>query len=180
MIHVELTPDEIYGGAMVAVHRKIASIFNRKKPCKTSTKDTAGWEFEIESALAELAVAKVYDRYWTGSIFDREVARYDVSDWQVRHTAHRNGALLIYEEDFDEDMCFLVVGLVPKYTIVGRIRIRDAKDKRYWKKNCKTPCYWVPQTALTPCREDEPDDMNPKNWRRNNQLRSSVRCNTPQ
>lgn len=150
MIQINLTPDELYAGSVIGIHRRISSIFKRTKPELWVSEDSK-WSIEIESALAEMAYAKYKNRYWSGMIWDGKVATADVGKAQIRWTHHRDGHLIVYNEDTDEAPYVLVIGTAPVYTIMGWIVGTHAKNPEYWRipPEVKTPAFFVPQAALT-------------------------------
>lgn len=157
MIEVELSSDEIWQSLVVAASRKIASD-RRRSSDKASRRDehyseTRTWDQEIESAAAELAVARWRNRYWWGACFRRKTAGSDAGSAQVRWTQHDTGHLILYEEDAASNVYVFVVGRTPTMKIVGWIYGHEARQQRYWRSTgVKCPSWWVPQSDLRQVR----------------------------
>jgi hypothetical protein len=103
---------------------------------------------DIQSAGAEMAVAKVLNRYWCAGVNafkDPDVGR----NIEVRCTKYANGKLAIRERDNNDRPFVLVRGSLPTFEVVGWIYARDAKQEQ-WKNdpNGDGEVYMVPETAL--------------------------------
>lgn len=146
-ILIRLNVDEMVAAATIGAHRNIACL--RAGSPDTNFPDPEGrrWSQHIEAAGAELAVSKWRNRYWWGLAGPH--AANDAAHFQVRHTPHESGHLIVRARDSDEDAFVLVVGKAPAYRIVGWIRA-DAKTDAYRATNKRDPRpYWqVPQSAL--------------------------------
>lgn len=106
------------------------------------------WTAHIEAVGAELAVARVCDRYW----FDDHAPDYDgdVGDGlQVRHTTRRDGRLILHPSDRDDHEFWLVRGQLPAFDVVGSILGRDGKRPAHWTDpGTGRPAFFVPEAAL--------------------------------
>lgn len=147
-IDVSLTPDEVYAQCAVATHRRITSMFGRKKAQHYECPDNTEWSTEIESCGAEMSFAKFKNWYWSGAEWNGRVAESDVSGVQVRHTHYRSGCLVLYPADRDDQRFVLVIGRCPNYTVVGWIWGVAGKKKEFWKSDARSPAWFVPQTVL--------------------------------
>lgn len=152
VIEVDLSRDEIWQSIVVAASRKLTSDRRRengKQGRQTEHyNEVITWDQEIESAAAEIAVARWRNRYWWGGSFDLRGPGTDAGSAQVRWTQHDTGHLILYEADDSADAFVLVTGRSPKKRIVGWTYGRDAKLDRYWRTDVKCSSWWVPQLAL--------------------------------
>lgn len=155
MLRVELSADEILSAVVVAAQRKITS--DRRRASGSESRraehydEQRTWDQEIESSLAEMAVARWRNRYWMGSRFNGIDAGTDAGNAQVRWTAHSNGHLILYEEDSEEGIYVLVTGRSPSMTIVGWMYGQQAQQPQFWREEgVKCRSWWIPQGALTP------------------------------
>jgi len=133
MTRVTLEPHEMAFAAIVGVMRRIKSM-NRSQTNKVQNKDF-GWHSDIEGACAEMAFAKANNFYWDGSARDRywngETNTFklpDVGGYQIRHTQHLDGRLIVQKTDADDERFVLVVGTSPRFCIVGWILGYEAKQ----------------------------------------------------
>lgn len=143
---------EILMGQTVGCHRRMESI-NRGETNKVQNKDF-GWHTDIESTLAEIAVAKYLNIYWGGHVNSFKAP--DVGPYQVRHTQHKKGRLIIRDNDPPEEIYVLVTGTHPKYTIRGYMRGIDGMKPEYRDNPIKKPnaeAWCVPQSVLRPIEE---------------------------
>lgn len=147
---VTLSWPEVAQAATVGVWRRIHAYRRaRSQPYGNPTHDL--WGLDIESACAELAVAKALGRYWAGSfVGDPSSLNGDVGDeLQVRSTWRTNGCLLVHPADRDSDIFVLVVGTAPTYRLAGWTLGETAKKPQFWR-DAERPCFFVPQSSLAP------------------------------
>lgn len=144
---VKLEFYEIYMGATVGVARRLASL-KRGKTNKVENKDF-GWHTDIESACAEVAVAKHLNIFWDGSI--NTFSLPDVGEFQVKHTQHPKGRLII-RKDLDPDFHYiLVTGTHPHYTLHGFLLGAEGMKDEYLENPNNTKdgeAFFVPRDAL--------------------------------
>jgi hypothetical protein len=144
---VTLTSYEIFLAAMVGVRRKIAS--NDYSKASTFIDPQVWWGSDIESACAEMAVAKALKIYWDGSV--NTYSAPDVGVFQVRHTPILHGKLIIRPKDSDAETFIFIVGSSPDFEIIGYMTGKEAKQDKYLSDpHGKAPCWMVPQGELTP------------------------------
>jgi len=152
MLRVELSADEILMAVVVAAQRKITS--DRRRAAGSASRrpehyeEQRTWDQEIESSMAEIAVARWRNRYWMGANFNGANSGTDAGNAQVRWTPHSNGHLIIYEEDAVDATFVLVTGRSPVMTIVGWGYASDFRTDNYWRTDVKCPSWWVPQSNL--------------------------------
>ena len=144
-INIPLSAIEMYQAGCAGMMRRLDAI---KKTRKGLFAPNAVWDTDIEAAGAEMVVAKWLGRYWHALANDPTVLEGDVGKYQVRHTRHENGCLVIYQKDKDDAVFVLVVGGYPNYMITGWLPGDRAKQKQYWRDNAQHPAYFVPQDAL--------------------------------
>jgi hypothetical protein len=150
LIVVELTPDELYIAGMTGIHRRICSIRARAADQSYTDPTHSEWATDIEAAAAELAVAKILNRYPTGLT---QFSSVDVSKTvHIRHTTRDNGSLIVRDRD-PRGVFIFVTGHAPRYEIHGFIKTTDAKREEWLRApNGGPPAYFVPRAALTPLK----------------------------
>ena len=142
---VSLTNYEIFLAAMVGVRRKIAS--NDYSKSSTFIDPQVWWGSDIESACAEMAVAKALKIYWDGSV--NTYSAPDVGVFQVRHTPILTGKLIVRPKDSDSETFIFIVGSSPDFEIKGYMTGKEAKQDKYLADpHGKAPCWMVPQEEL--------------------------------
>ena len=104
-----------------------------------------------EAVGAEIAVARYFDIkdfVPTVNTFKNEP---DINlgglGLEVKQTAHKNGHLIITDDDRDSDIAVLVVGESPSYYLVGWIPVGVAKRPRFLSAQGG---YWISQINLQP------------------------------
>jgi len=108
-----------------------------------------GWTIHIEGAAGEMAVAKLRNRYWNGSVNTFKTGG-DVGAVQVRTRSKAHYDLIVRDDDRNDDAFFLVIGSIPVFDVVGWIKGRDAKRPEWLQTyGERPPAYFVPQSALT-------------------------------
>jgi len=146
-IVVKLNWYEIYMGSNVGVARRLASL-KRGDTNKVQNKDF-GWHTDIEGACAEVAVAKHLNIFWGGSVNTFKLP--DVGEFQVKHTQHDNGSLIL-RKSLDPNLFYiLVTGTHPHYTIHGYILGADGMIEKNLRNPLKTErgeAHFVPQGIL--------------------------------
>ncbi len=141
---VELKGYEIMQGALCGIMRQLE---NMKQGNKNAHGLGGGrdWQVNIEGALAEMAMAKHLNVYWTKGEFRAP----DVGVVDVRSTPHENGCLIVHETDEDGRVFWLLTGENGRYCIRGWMYGYEAKNAKYWKDPTgNRPAYFVPQSEL--------------------------------
>lgn len=146
-IAIPLSSIEMFNAASVGITRRLSAV-KRNRLSKTINPTLDLWGLDIEAAAAELVVAKWLGRYWHSIVDEPGTLEGDVGKYQVRHTKHTNGCLIVYSKDSSDAVFVLVVGAYPDYKVAGWIMGRNAKTHKYWQDNRSTPAYFVPQDAL--------------------------------
>jgi len=148
-LRVQLTYSEIILGAMAGVHRRVeylkSGLSNRYQPSMEQI-----WGAQIEGALAEQALAKGLNKYFSGK---GEFGQSDLDeDIECRATSWPDGRLILHDADKDEARYYLLVGEVGHYRIIGSIYGWEGKKKEYLDDPNQTgkSAYYVPQSKLEP------------------------------
>lgn len=154
MVKVLLSNSELFQGASAGIMRRLLAMrCNRKDRYGQPPADL--WGNDIESACAELAVAKATGSYWQAVAADPSKLPGDVGPLQVRWTPRTDGCLILHEPDPDDARFYLVTGRAPALTIVGWIWCGDGKRKQWWSRGDGRPAFFVPQKALKPLSDLE-------------------------
>lgn len=148
MIVVTLTWSEVAMAAFVGTQRQLENLM-KKRVDRYGADRRIGWQLHIDGAIGELAVAKHFGWFWSGSV--GLLNRADVgAQTEVRTTRYDNGHLLVHKDDKDENVFYLAIIDEPLVTIVGYLTGRAAKREEWWKDHAGNdrPAYWVPQEAI--------------------------------
>jgi hypothetical protein len=156
VIVVTLDWFEVEMAAIVGVRRNLEGLRRGWLPHRRlGHADLPGWQGHVEGAAGELAVAKLLNRYWSGSI-NTFKSGGDVGAVQVRTRSRHDYQLIVRDEDRDADWFVLVTGQAPTFHVHGFIRGGDAKRPE-WRHDHggHAPAYFIPQPALRsfPARE---------------------------
>ena len=136
---------EVLGGSTIGLHRQIEAMRIHPQSERRYTADR--WGRDVESALAEVAVAKSLGIYWNMSVNTGKAP--DVGRYQVRHTERQDGKLIIRPRDADDGIYILVTGQAPDYQIHGWIVGSAGKSVgKPWNPDGKEPAYWVDRGRL--------------------------------
>jgi hypothetical protein len=151
---VELSFHEMLICTHIGGVRRMSALKNGRPGRRTTHHLDAPWDIDIEAAMAEAAVAKHLNVWWSGQLGNLKAA--DASALQVRWTHWPNGFLRIIADDANDQNFVLVVGSQGHYRIVGYIRGADGKREEWWRPD--HDCWGVPQSAVLPL---------PQSWFRN-------------
>jgi hypothetical protein len=143
-VEIQLSMYEIMMAANIGVMRQVESL-KLKLDQKHGATHEHEWQFNIEGALAECAIAKYRNVFWC----KRKPKEPDVHDFEVRSSQNKNARLIIHKEDFDDRDYWLVTGVNGKYIIHGYISGKDGKNQKYWvDPGTGRPAFFVPQSDL--------------------------------
>lgn len=147
MTTVTLTPDELAEADRVAHARQFENLALGRPDAYGAAKH-GGLDLHVSGARGERVVAKMLGRPWDGNLGNLKAA--DVGDVQVRTTTHKRGSLILHPKDGDDDLFYLVIDRSPHFDIIGSIRGRDGKQRRYWRDPTgrSRHAYFVPQAAF--------------------------------
>ena len=124
MISVSLTADEMHLASAHATLRRHMALSGQRSDRQQNQRSS--WDNEVCGAMAELAVCKHKNVFWSGAAGLRAK---DGGDVEVRWTHHEGtGGLIVYSNDDDRAVYVLCDGYGP-INLVGWMRGADAKQK---------------------------------------------------
>jgi hypothetical protein len=152
VVKVTLKRGEILQAALVGCMRQTNSLLAGHRD-QHGADQKNGWQYHIDGALGEYAVARHLGVFWWGDINRFDGA--DVGRHQVRCRSVYPGVesdLIVRQADKDEDNYILVLNRCPTFDIVGWITGGDAKREEFWSdpSGRGVPAWFVPQCALRP------------------------------
>jgi hypothetical protein len=152
---ITLTQHELHFAASVGVTRHIEAILGNKPDAHGLKTDKGeGWYLHIEGATTELAVAKCLNRFWNGSFNTYKKGGDIGAKIQVRRRTKLWYDLLVREDDDNDSIFVLAIGIAPTYRIVGWLVGKEAKQNRWIREYAKRPsAYFVPQQFLRPIQQ---------------------------
>jgi len=151
MVQIEFTPSELEHAAFGGFRRRLDAIQRNGQPRYGLQADDP-WGFDINSAIAEAAVARWLNLYWsTGRIGAPDVG----TSVEVRSTHRLDGCLLLHPPDRDDAPYVLVTGTGLTRNIIGWITGRHGKQQKWWRTDTGRPAFFVPQSALHPAVSGE-------------------------
>lgn len=144
-MQITLDSYELIQGAMIGIMRTVVSI-TRGHENKHGL-DNQDWNRDVNSALAELAVAKAFNKYWAGHV--NKFKGTDVGEWQVRYTKSDNNRLLIRDADNKQHIFIMVTGYAPTYILQGWIYGYEGCIDKYKDAPRDRPvAYFIPISQL--------------------------------
>jgi hypothetical protein len=146
-IPVVLTMCEMITGSQIGARRQCYAIYGKLKDTNSDDPLENPWEAHVRGALAEMAVAKHFKLYWSGSV--GEVGGDDVGPFQVKHSKH-DLDLIIQKRCRPDRKYILVACTAPNLILRGWFWGADAKVDHYWGDKCRNsrPAFFVPQSEL--------------------------------
>lgn len=103
----------------------------------------------ISGALGELAVAKYFNIFWSGTV--GELGKMDVGLFQVRMAYKDSHRLIMHHSDKDDDVFIFVTGQRDLFLLHGFTSGSYGKQRKYWQDpGTGRPAFFVPQKALAP------------------------------
>ncbi len=142
MIHVTLTPNELAFAAGVGVDRRMSHVRNPNPGRDKNANGKFKWDYDIESAAAEMAWCKEQNIYWSGI---GKIGAKDGGIVEIRWVSEIGYGLINYPSDNDQTFYVIVEGIMCNKWIYGGKRARA----------CKTPEHWIQSKGywLTPREE---------------------------
>jgi hypothetical protein len=154
VIEVVLTEFELHMAAGVGARRGVNAFVNGRRQAAADVDSEGNWQQHIEGACGEMAVARVLNRYWNGSVGTFKSGG-DVGDIQVRTRSKHHYDLIVRSRDRDEDWFILVTGTAPRYRVHGYVRAADAKKDEYRQNHGGHGEAWfVPAANLKPLKQE--------------------------
>ena len=144
MINVSITRNEITAASHHGLERRIANLVGDRHMDNRILPEKCMWDQDIESACAEMALAKFLNGFWTGL---GSVGNADAGIWESRWTFHVDrGGLIVYPRDSDNKRYVLLDGFAPDYRLIGWLWGHEAKQEKWWQEKMQ---YWlVPRGEL--------------------------------
>lgn len=145
---VRLTNAEVIQACLVGCMRTIKGFaLDDVSRSRKKSKNMSQWHIDIEGACAEMAFARLHDRYWSAA-WD-SFKEPDVGPIQIRHTDLDYGCLVLRPADADDEQFALVVGATPTFKVIGWIKCIDGKQPQWQHGTDTSEPYWrVPQDDL--------------------------------
>ena len=145
-VAIQLTPAEIFQGAISGVMRQAQNI-QRQHHGAHGANNQNDWQMHIEGALAEFAVAKHLNVFWSGKL--GLYTPGDVGSIEVRSSQKYENSLIVRKGDLDQAKFVFLTGVNGSYLIHGWITGFEAKQDRYLRSpNGREPAYFVPKNKL--------------------------------
>lgn len=151
MVEIELTWPELWFALSAGLMRRLNGVRNgRAEPYGARPK--AAWDADINGAIAELALAKHFNLFWSGTV--GRVDLPDVGLLQVRSKIEMQHRLVVRREDGDDEVFVSVLVDVPVCTLCGWMRGHDAKREEWLLPDPDKPDrFFVPNAKLLPMAE---------------------------
>ena len=145
-VAIQLTPAEIFQGAVAGVMRQTQNI-QRQNHGAHGVSDQNDWQLHIEGCLSEFAVAKYLNVFWSGKLGIYTPG--DVGSIEVRSSQKYENSLIVRKGDLDQAKFVFLTGVNGSYLIHGWITGSEAKQDRYLRSpNNREPAYFVPKNKL--------------------------------
>ena len=142
MIVVTLTKAEAMRAVMIGGARHLRRLDTPDRYDRPDDPISA-WGEDIESVAGEMVVARFLNVYYQPK---DEPDHDDVRGLQVRQTTYKTGHLILHPDD--DLPAVLVIGVIPRFAIVGWIEPHHGKRERFWRADIARPCFMVPQSEL--------------------------------
>ena len=153
-IRVTLTWHEFFRAAQTGVTRQIQNLAKGRQDFNGAPEER-GWQFHIEGACGECAVARALNQYWSGNLGDLKAD--DVGALQVRTRRLHDYGLILHKKDPDDRIFVLVTGVAPELWVRGWLYAHEGKLEKWWSDPAGgRPAYFVPASALHPMHRLSP------------------------
>ena len=164
-LFVTLDGEDLTYATDVGRMRHLESILNGRKVKFPEKRHGELWGNHIESACAELAVARCSRRKWTGHI-NRFHERADIegTNWEVRWSAIQQWKVNATNDTGKVVVC--VDGQAPTYEIVGWVIPELVRQQDALKRHGKDHDFWlVPRKLITRVGLPPASMVLPEHWR---------------
>lgn len=150
-MRVYLNRFELRTAAQAGIERRIVAIQRGRTPLYGVENRKAEWQIDIIGCIAEFALAKYLNVYWT-SVVDDGVANLagDVGKFQVRSTSWLTGNLILRDTDKDDAVFVLAIVGDRHVDFAGWIIASEGKKSGLKKDDENGIHYWVTQDLLNP------------------------------
>lgn len=143
---IRLTNSEMLTAASIGVRRQVQNLAAGRTDAHGASPED-GWTPHVEGCAGEMAVAKAFGMFWSGSLGDLRAD--DVGQLQVRTGMRHDHKLILHHRDPDDRAFVFVTGRMPNYVLHGWIMARDGKREEFWADPARgRPAFFVPQSAL--------------------------------
>ncbi len=149
-MQVTLTREEMTFAAFGGVTRQINAL-ERRRADQFQPRDY--WGTHSLACMAEAAVAKWKDRYWTPFYdADHPPQSPDFKGIEIRSSPDPRRPLTLRERDKPKanSAFILVITNPPVFDLKGWLWGHEAMADEYWQDSNPPPCWFVPQNALHP------------------------------
>jgi hypothetical protein len=147
---VELTRDELLYAMAGGAQRQLDALLHQRG---SHFEHVDSWQHHICGAMAEMAVAKFYGRWWFPVYDDPRAVVADIGEkWQVR-SAHRPAdSLILRDKDDPRQIYFLVIYNIPRFTLAGWAWGHEVMRDEYLRpaEGDRPRAWFAPQRALRP------------------------------
>ena len=156
-MRLKLSLEEVQMAASIGVQRRMSGLQAGRRD-KHGFKDD-GFAIDIQGAVAELAVAKLFGLYWDGLRSSQSLTtRPDVGPLEVRSSPYRTACLIHHPEDDPHRAYVLVAGKAPDdLYIQGWLFGRECRRDEWWRKPPEVrqggAAWFVPAEALRPLEQ---------------------------
>jgi hypothetical protein len=145
--HVLLTGAEMITAGTVGIRRRVQNIINGRGPTHGSkhSADAGALDNDIVGCMAEFAVAKYFNLYWSGTIGELEAP--DVGGLiEVRMVRERIHRLRLHPEDKQQFPYVLALAELPRIWLLGYCWWKDGAIAANWSdpSGCDRPAFFVP------------------------------------
>lgn len=149
---IKLTPQEMMSAATIGAMRQLQNLRASRQDAYGAS-ERSGWQYHIEGAMGECAVAKALNLYWNGNLGNLQAT--DVGELEVRTSSYKGGMLALHPKDKNVSIFIHVNGVNGKYKIHGWCYGKEGKKDIYWNDlfNNKRPAFFVPNSILKPIEE---------------------------
>jgi hypothetical protein len=145
MTRIVLDGSEMMLAANAGIMRQIENIKKGVQPAYGAGSER-DWQYGIEGAMGEFALAKHLGIFWHGK---GKMRGDDVGTFQVRTSSRGDGDLILHPRDDDDKVFWLLTGLNGTYDVRGFIKAGDGKKEKWWRDPAKgRPAFFVPQSEL--------------------------------
>ena len=152
MTVITLTRDELLHAVSGGAQRQLDALLLDRG---SHFEHVDSWMNHIHGAMAEMAVAKHYGKFWFPCYDDPLAVVGDVGRWEVRAVVKESHSLVIREKDLraHADQPFiLVLVTIPRFKLLGWIKGADAPAVGILQPAAegKPQAWFVPVSKLTP------------------------------
>ena len=151
MREVELTPSEYSMAAYVGQRRHVNSLLRGRTDYQSEGNKDRRWGNDVEAALAECAVCKLFGVFWNGNMMAPDNG--DIGRTEVK-VARQGDRLIVQPKNRTDAPYVLVWGWRGRvYTVVGWIWGHEAKETDLFDPNGGMPAHFIDPDSLYPMED---------------------------